>query len=361
MTYDQTNYGDNGATSPAKAKFIASAASKGYKGPSVVDFLNLSGYDSSPASRVKLAGDYGVQGYNTGANNGAQNTALLNALRASGNVDTTASPTGNTTGSSSETPASGGVTPATTPSGLNTAFQTYLDSLRVDKTSDARSKYADFIASRDQGINNLEGRGLGIPLSLVRGQQSKLMAQSDIEGRRLQDDVQIAQGDQEAARLASKARLDFETGNVDRVSKAEKEKADREAEMRKPFDLSPGQERYQYNEKTGQMEKVASVAPKPTAASATTEKSTKSGKLNYTAQDKAEDSQALERSRGTDGYVDPTIYQKLAKAWTDNGGQIEDFLNEYPPKLYVNPANTWLPAHLRPASKAPTDDLSWLK
>lgn len=72
-----------------------------------------------------------------------------------------------------------------------------------------------------------------------------------------------------------------------------------------------------------------------------------SGNLTYTAKDNAEDSQALNASRGTDGYVDPALYQKLYDAWNAHGGLLEDFLKAYPPKNYVNPANNWLPPYLR--------------
>lgn len=72
-----------------------------------------------------------------------------------------------------------------------------------------------------------------------------------------------------------------------------------------------------------------------------------SGTLTYTPQDQQEDSQALEASRGAeDHYVDPTLYQHLYKLWIEQGGQLEDFLKTYPPKNYINPANTWLPTYL---------------
>lgn len=74
----------------------------------------------------------------------------------------------------------------------------------------------------------------------------------------------------------------------------------------------------------------------------------KSGGLTYTPQDAAEDSQALENSRGEDGYVDPTQYQNLYEAWIQAGGLLKDFKTHYPPADYVNPDNTWLPSFLMP-------------
>ncbi len=79
-----------------------------------------------------------------------------------------------------------------------------------------------------------------------------------------------------------------------------------------------------------------------------------SGKLTYTKQDVQEDKSALEASRGADHFVDPTIYEKLYKAWISAGGLLADFLAVYPPKTYVNPENDWLPVFLRPAGKSTT-------
>lgn len=92
---------------------------------------------------------------------------------------------------------------------------------------------------------------------------------------------------------------------------------------------------------------------KTTTTKATVPKGTfVSGKLTYSPQDQSEDSQALEASRGEDGYVDPTTYQTLYKAWINNGGLLKDFLSKYPPKNYVNPVNTWLPSYLMPTTTA---------
>lgn len=82
---------------------------------------------------------------------------------------------------------------------------------------------------------------------------------------------------------------------------------------------------------------------------------TKSGTLTYTAQDYADDSQALDASRGSDNFVDPTLYQNLYKSWIAGGGRLEDFIAKFPPKNYVNPKNTWLPSYLMPPSSSSAD------
>lgn len=107
---------------------------------------------------------------------------------------------------------------------------------------------------------------------------------------------------------------------------------------------------FTYDPTTGKFVQVTSG--KTTTPKTTTPPSEKivSGTLTYTAQDQAEDSKALEDSRGSDGYVDPTIYQNLYKAWVGNGGVLKDFLTKFPPKNYVNPANDWLPEYLMPTT-----------
>lgn len=76
----------------------------------------------------------------------------------------------------------------------------------------------------------------------------------------------------------------------------------------------------------------------------------KSGTLNYTKQDYSEDSAALEKSRGADGWVDPTLYLQLFNAWKADGGEPADFISQFAPKIYVNPDNDWLPPYLRNTS-----------
>lgn len=82
----------------------------------------------------------------------------------------------------------------------------------------------------------------------------------------------------------------------------------------------------------------------------------RSGALEYSRQDYAEDANALEVSRGEDGWVDPGVYLQLYQAWINNGGVITDFISKFPPKSYVNPANTSLPPALRNTTGANASD-----
>lgn len=80
----------------------------------------------------------------------------------------------------------------------------------------------------------------------------------------------------------------------------------------------------------------------------------KSGSATFSGDQIASLSTALEQSKGTDGYVDPTIYQHAYNEWVkpDVGGLAKDFLAQFPPAKYVNPANTALPTYLRSSTKA---------
>ncbi len=86
-----------------------------------------------------------------------------------------------------------------------------------------------------------------------------------------------------------------------------------------------------------------------------------SGSLNYTNETLGQTSKWLNQTKGPDSYVDPTAYQKAFDAWTGDGGLAKDFLTKFPPKQYVNPANTWLPSYLLSkgaSTKAPAADIS---
>lgn len=103
--------------------------------------------------------------------------------------------------------------------------------------------------------------------------------------------------------------------------------------------------------------KAANTAPSKASTAAGALKPTKSitsGTLTYTPQDFTDDSAVLEKSRGSDNFVDPAIYRRLASTWVTHGGKIADFLKTYPSKFYVNPANTTLPSYLQTGTKKAT-------
>jgi hypothetical protein len=103
-----------------------------------------------------------------------------------------------------------------------------------------------------------------------------------------------------------------------------------------------------YDTQTGQ---IVSNNPKNFAP-----KSTSTSNSQYTAAQKKTfintGESKLNQSRGTDGYVDPAVYEQAYMEWTKNIGTTSEFLSKFPPKLYVNPENKNLPIMLRNTTKA---------
>jgi len=92
------------------------------------------------------------------------------------------------------------------------AARAYIASLAPSSdVNSAKQKYADFITSANLGNEALQGQGRGIPLGLVRGQQEKLYNQSQIEAERLQGDVNLATGSQEAQQAQALAGMNLES------------------------------------------------------------------------------------------------------------------------------------------------------
>lgn len=94
-----------------------------------------------------------------------------------------------------------------------------------------------------------------------------------------------------------------------------------------------------------------------TTSGSGSKKTVKSGKLVVTGEQLSEIERELENSKtlyGGDGqYVNPEVYLDLYNTWIEEGGQQKEFLLQFPPKNYVNPANNTLPNYLRSGNKAP--------
>lgn len=56
--------------------------------------------------------------------------------------------------------------------------------------------------------------------------------------------------------------------------------------------------------------------------------------------------QWLNNTRGTDGYVSPDAYKMAFDSWIASGYQAKDFVKNYPPKQFIDPANVSLPSYL---------------
>lgn len=220
-------------------------------------------------------------------------------------------------------------------SSADRAFESYLQSLRPSEELAGATKRLGAMDTQ-AALDYEKALQSGETLGFARGEAGLTARQNAILRAGQAGTVSALTGLEERRGDIAKARFDYEQGKI---------------QERKPFELSPGQERYEYNPETGEYEQIASVAPKPT----TPKGITRSGGLTYTPTDAAEDSQALEASRGPDGYVDPSIYLQLYNEWIASGGLLKDFKTTYKPENYVNPANTWLPKHLMPKSEVSSE------
>ena len=91
-----------------------------------------------------------------------------------------------------------------------------------------------------------------------------------------------------------------------------------------------------------------------------------SGNFKYSGQDISDITSSLQQGGnyngtkyngvGKDGYVDPGLYQELGTAWQQQGGKLADFVKNFPPSKYINPAaNSTLPTYFRNTSRTPKD------
>lgn len=96
------------------------------------------------------------------------------------------------------------------PSATDLAFSEYIKALQpsLDVTN-ASTEYNDYVANQSKSISGLEGQGRGIPLGLVRGQQEKLLNQTQPEALRLQNAIGIAQNNTTLEQNAAKAKFDY--------------------------------------------------------------------------------------------------------------------------------------------------------
>lgn len=249
------------ATNPERAKFMASVASQNYKGPSLVDFIDLSGGDSSPAGRMKLASDYGISDYNTGAGNGDANTRLLNALRGTANPATNSSPTysnpvGTTTDPTTTNPD------GTPKSATDIAFEKYLTALGPTEEEKQAKVYLDNLV-RDSKLANERALNSGETMGFASGEVQRISRNNNLAIDAARASYDTTKSFRESRANVEKLRYEYNKGKSD---KAEKDNA--------PFELSEGQSRYVYDPATKQYKIIASkaksYAPKNTQPKAVT-------------------------------------------------------------------------------------------
>jgi len=105
------------------------------------------------------------------------------------------------------------VTPPATPpveSDADKYFKMYLSSLGMTPEEEAlQTQLSNITTGADLGVAGLEGQGRGIPLSLVRGQQEKLLKQAAIQTQPLQKQLELLQARRQAEAEMAKAASDY--------------------------------------------------------------------------------------------------------------------------------------------------------
>ena len=76
-----------------------------------------------------------------------------------------------------------------------------------------------------------------------------------------------------------------------------------------------------------------------------------SGGLSISKSDIGTGATKLNNSRGSDGYANTGLYNQMMNYWTQQGGLIQDFIKQYPPKNYLNPNDPTIPEIIRPYLK----------
>ena len=188
---------------------------------------------------------------------------------------TQTSSTGQNTGTTAPTTPTGNTVVNATNNPTSPDRQAYIDAYKKyieaqtnsADVQNAKTAYNDFLANQAKSVAGLEGRGLGTPLSIVRGEQAKLKGQTDPELARLQNAIGIAQTGQTNTTNAYKTGVDMQKSLLDFGQQdSNNARADRtENRLNNPnFNLGEGQVNYSYDDKTGKY--VKTVGPAKTYA-----------------------------------------------------------------------------------------------
>ena len=204
---------------------------------------------------------------NTGGGSGAGNISSANGN--GGGADTVVGGgSGNGTGSGTNS----GYTSPDRQAYID-AYKNYMDK-QTNNTdvANAKTAYNDYVANMAKSVSGLEGKGTGVPLSIVRGTQEKALKQFQPEANRLQGAIDIAQGGQTNAISGAKSGVDLQSGllNFGQQDFTNKNAIATQNRLDNPdFSLGEGQVHYTYDSKTGTYKKTSGPAKtyKPTSTS----------------------------------------------------------------------------------------------
>jgi len=292
---------NSSATSPERKKFIESVASKNYKGPSVVDYLSASGYDPSQSSRQQLASDVGVSGYDF---SGDKNAELMAKLRqgSGGTQDTT-------------NPGAGTTTTTSTPKTVDPDFQAYLDSLNeTDDEKNAREYVSRLLTDSKTAYE--KAIQSGETMGFAQGEGARVKRNNDLTIDAASGAYDVVKSGAEKRRGVAKLKYDYV------AEQRKKEEVDN-----KPFELSEGQTRYQYNPETKSYEAIAAKPKtyKPTSSnSSSVPKPTQTQLRNNDVNTVVETLSKVMKAKNQYG-IDPTSYQfyldQIVKTYGSGGAK----------------------------------------
>lgn len=305
-----------------------------YTGPSIVDYVNSIGGDSSQYGRQQLAQKYGVDNYDFSA---AKNTELLNKMRSS--QSSNPSTPGYSTPVSS-TPGSG--MSETNQSELEKTVEVYqqvynklgLGSIKsqAEKIVQDLKELNDKQAQEVSDVNNnpwLSEQSRGKLINSVKSKyETKISNLMDYE--KLLNST-YEQGQTQANAIAGR----IETNMAKALELAQKKQE--ALDKLKESDI--------HAIEVGGRDVLVDFTIRKIVADLGPSKGGGGGDIPTKT---SNISLKLEQSRGKDGFSDPTIYLDSYKDWTSQGGLLKDFLTNYPPERYINPANKWLPSFLMP-------------
>lgn len=101
-------------------------------------------------------------------------------------------------------------TPTPVESEADKWFKMYQQSMAMTPQEEAlQNQLSNLTTGADLGVAGLEGQGRGIPLSLVRGQQEKLLKQAAIQTQPLQKQLELLQAKRQAQMEGAKAGMDY--------------------------------------------------------------------------------------------------------------------------------------------------------
>jgi hypothetical protein len=193
------------------------------------------------------------------------------------------------------------------PSAADTAFASYLTALQQPQEVTDATKYVNNLIT--QGKQDQEkALGTGETLGFATGEAARVGRQNaltlEAAGRGL--DALIASN--ASKKEIAKARYDYEKAKVDAKTASDKANT-------APFELSPGQERYTFNPKTGKYEKTASAPPTPTKVTAADQKAVLSSDVNQAVDQLGK----IVKAKGFRG-VSPDDYNQMRSYLQDTYG-----------------------------------------